>query len=463
MKKKVLSTILCVASGMVVSAQTLTTDDVDRLRNGFQMDASTRAIQNILTTTYDFKSLALNHQMDGTIDHVFKYRVDVSGITNQKKSGRCWMFTSMNVLRPSVMKQFNLTEFDFSHTYLYFWDLLEKSNLFLENIIATASKPFDDREVEHYFSAPVEDGGVWNHYFNVGGKYGVVPASVMPETENSYHSEEMLSVLNEKLRVAGYALREQAVASGRSAADMRRLRETKQAALADVYRILALCIGEPPTEFEWRYTDADGRTVTKKYTPKEFYDAITPADYSPENYIMIMNDPTREYYKLYEISNYRNTIEGINWVYLNLPNEDIKQAALKSIKNNEALYAACDVNKFLNRETGIMDPALYDYESLFGVSLSMDKKARILTRQSSSEHAMTLIGVDTDDNDIPVKWQFENSWGTEIGHDGYLTFTDKWFDEYMFRFVIHRRYLNHEAIAALSTEHIVLPPWDYMF
>ncbi len=175
-----------------------------------------------------------------------------------------------------------------------------------------------------------------------------------------------------------------------------------------------------------------------------------------------MNDPTREYYKLYEIDNYRNTIEGVNWLYLNLPNEDIKKAALASIKNNEAMYASCDVGKYLNREKGILDPEMYDYESLLGVKLSMDKKARILTRQSGSSHAMTLIGCDTDESDNPVKWEFENSWGAASGNKGYLTFTDEWFSEYMFRVVIHKRYLDAKAINSLEQKPIQLPMWDYM-
>ena len=177
---------------------------------------------------------------------------------------------------------------------------------------------------------------------------------------------------------------------------------------------------------------------------------------------MIMNDPTREYYKIYDIQNYRNTIEGINWVYLNLPNEDIKQAAIASIKGNEAMYTSSDVGKFFNRETGILDPEMYDYNSLMGVDFSMDKKARILTRQSGSAHAMVLVAVDIDENGNPTKWEFENSWGPQAGHNGYLTFTDKWFDEYIFRVVIHKKYLGEKALKALNQQPILLPMWDYM-
>ena len=269
----------------------------------------------------------------------------------------------------------------------------------------------------------------------------------------------MLSLINEKLRREGYLLRE---AAGAKRVKAETLTARKQAVLDDIYRMLALCLGEPPVSFEWRYRDAEGNLVSRDYTPMEFYFEITPEDYSPDNYIMIMNDPTREYYKLYEIRNYRNTYEGMNWIYLNLPNEDIKRAALASIKNNEAMYASCDVNKYLNRATGVMDPAMFDYEALFGVELSMDKKARILTRQSGSSHAMTLIGVDTDETDVPVKWEFENSWGTGYGNQGYLTFTDDWFDEYMFRLVIHQRYLDEKAVSCLGQEPVELPAWDYM-
>ena len=442
-----------------LSAQQLGEKEVNELRNSFKKDAAATAIQNVLTSDKDIRSNALNHDLQGKIDHYFKYRVKVSGITDQKSSGRCWMFTSMNVLRPSVMEKFNVAEFDFSHSYLFFWDFLEKSNLFLENVVATAKRPVDDREVVIYFQSPVDDGGVWNLYYNLAHKYGVVPASVMPETQHSDNTSQLRALVNEKLRKEGYALREAAIAGKKSD----ELAAMKQTALKDIYRMLALCLGEPPAEFAWRYKDKSGTVIEKTYTPKAFYNEVTPNDYSPQSYVMIMNDPTREYYKVYEIANYKSTIEGVNWTYLNLPNEDIKQAALASIKSNEAMYASCDVGKQHNRQTGIMDPKMYDYESLFGVNLSMDKKTRILTRQSGSSHAMTLIGCDTDSSDKPVKWEFENSWGTAAGNKGYLTFTDAWFDEYMFRIVIHRKHLSSKAVESLKQTPVQLPVWDYMY
>lgn len=447
-------------SSLTLSAQSVSESELRDIRDSFAHDDATTAIQNVLTENANIKSLALNRNVQGKIDHFFKYRVDVKGITDQKNSGRCWMFTSMNVLRPSVMEKYNLNGFDFSHNFLFFWDMFEKANLFLENVINTANAPYDDRLVSVLFGSPVSDGGVWNLYYNVAQKYGVVPQEVMPETAHSDNTSQLGGVLNEYLRTSGYKLRE-AVVSG-AKADMLKLE--KNNALKGVYRILALCLGEPPTEFTWRYKTKNGDIKElANYTPLRFYKEIIPDDYTPENYIMIMNDPTREYYKLYEIQNYRNTVEGINWVYLNLPNDVIKKAALASIKNNEAMYASCDVGKQFDKNRGILAMGLYDYESLFGINLDMDKKARVLTRQSGSTHAMTLIACDTDGNDKPVKWEFENSWGVAAGNKGYLTFTDEWFDEYMFRLVIRRDYLDQKSLKSLKQKPVQLPMWDFMF
>ena len=441
-------------------AQTISPRELSQIQSSFVKDGPTAALQNILVQNKSIKALALNHSAE-PVDNFFKYTTSVKGITDQMSSGRCWMFTSMNQLRPIAMKRYNVSSFDFSHNFSYFWDMFEKANLFLEDIIATADRSFDDREVVTYFKSPVSDGGVWNLFWNIGEKYGVVPAEIMPETEHSNNTSQMVSILNERLRAGGYALREMCAAGRKIDA----VRAEKVEILKDIYRILALCLGEPPAEFTWRYKDKDGKVQTVKTTPAEFYKTVIPENYNPENYVMIMNDPTRPYYKVYEIENYRNSIEGINWYYLNLPNDVIKVAALKSIKADEPMYASCDVGKQSNTASGAgkLDVGTYDYESLMGVSLAMDKKARILTRQSGSSHAMLIVACDTDDNDVPVKWQFENSWGASSGDHGYLTFTDRWFDEYLSRIVINRKYLDKKSIDALSGERVMLPCWDYMF
>lgn len=453
---------------VALSAQTVTPEMLQRIQSSFSRDdAATVAIGNILTTNADLRSSALNHAKAGATDHFFKYKVDVKGITDQQRSGRCWLFTSTNQIRPMVMKKYNLATFNFSNNYCYFWDLFEKANLFLENMIATADKPWDDRTVVEYLKAPVADGGVWNLFYNIVEKYGIVPESVMPETANSNNTGQMLGALNEYLRGAGYNIREAAASPAKGkkgeAARAAKIAGMKEDALKGVYRILALCLGEPPAEFTWRYQEKDGKIGSLSSTPLEFWKAIRPDDFGADNYVMIMNDPTREYYKRYEIENYRNTVEGINWIYLNLPNEEIKAAALSSIKAGEPMYASCDVGKQHNRATGVMDVNMYDLGKLLGVEMNMDKKARILTRQSGSSHAMLLVACDTDANDKPTKWQFENSWGPAAGNNGYMTFTDDWFDEYMFRIVINRKYLDDEVLKALDSKPVMLPVWDYMF
>ncbi len=456
--KKLLFTTALGAMSLSLSAQQVSENELKDIQSSFVQDQPTKALQNILTGEANLKKLSLNHELDGKIDHFFKYKVDVKGITDQHSSGRCWMFTSMNVLRPRVIKQFNLNAFDFSHNYTYFWDMFEKSNLFLENMIATADRPMDDRDVVFFLKEPVGDGGVWNLFYNVAEKYGVVPQNVMPETAHSNNTSQMRRFINTRLRAGAYQLRS-LIAEKKG---KKEIATAKTAILKDVYRVLSLCLGVPPTEFEWRYTTNDGEIKSIKTTPKEFYSQIIPENYDPKSYIMIMNDPTREYYKTYEIQNYRNSYEGVNWIYLNMPVEDIKQSAIASIKGNEAMYCSADVAQF-NREIGICDPKMYDLETLFGVTIDMDKKARILTRESGSAHAMTLMAVDTDENEKPVKWQFENSWGTDAGHNGYITFTDDWFNEYMFRIVVNKKYLSEKAIKAAQTKPIQLPAWDYMF
>ena len=456
---RILTAMIFCAVPLSMTAQELTSEQLKEISGAFVKDAPTRAIQNALTSNYDIRDLAKNNALEGKIDHYFKYKVNVKGITDQKRSGRCWMFTSMNTIRPLVMEKFNLQSFDFSHNYSYFYDMLEKSNLFLEAVISTAKKDMGSQEVSFYFKSPVSDGGVWNMFPNIAGKYGVVPDSIMPETAHSQNTANMRSIINERLRAGGLELRE--LVNSKAGKDA--VSAAKTAILKDVYRVLALCLGEPPAEFTWRYKDKDGNINTLKTTPLEFYRSIVPEDYDMDTYIMVMNDPTREYYRMYEIENYRNTFEGSNWRYLNLPSDVIKAAALASIKANEAIYTSCDVSKQFDSSEGISDPEMYDYESLFGIDLSMDKAERILTRHSSSTHAMALVGADTDDTDKPVKWMVENSWGADAGHNGYITMTDAWFDEYMFRFVINRKYLDEKSLKAAESKTIMLPAWDFMY
>ncbi len=462
LQKLALAALLFASAPLYAQNGVVSAEILDEVRGAYDNDDSaTRAVRNAVQSNSYIKGLALDRDVINALDHTFKYKVTRNKtITDQQSSGRCWMFTSMNVLRPQLVEKFNLNSFDFSHNYNFFWDMFEKSNLFLQNIVETADRDMDDREVVHYFKSPVDDGGVWNHFYNVSKKYGVVPKSVMPETAHSNNTSSMNAILKERLRKGGYEIRE-AVAAGAKKAEVEQI---KIDALKDVYRLLCLCLGEPPVSFDWKYTDKDGKVqVVKDLTPLKFFADIVPENYTPDNYVMIMNDPTREYYKVYDIKNYRNTEEGTNWVYLNLPNADIKSAAMASIKNNEPMYVSCDVGKEFNSAEGMLAMGMYDVESLLGIDLSMDKEARILTRQSGSAHAMTLVAFDTDENEVPTKWQFENSWGAASGDNGYLTFTDEWFDNYLFRIVVKEEYLDAKAVKALKGKSTKLPVWDYMF
>jgi len=434
----------------------LSENDLNQIKKSYDInDAYTKAVTNAVANN-DIKKLALDNANASKLDGEFKYKVDVNGISNQKSSGRCWMFTGLNVLRPIAAEKLNIDKFFFSTNYLYFWDILEKSNLFMEVVIASADKTMDSREVSHYFKNPVNDGGVWNSLANVVTKYGAVPASVMPETNSSESTSMMIRIINRKLREDGLALRD-------AKNNSKDTKPIKIKMLGDIYKILAINLGEPPSEFQWRVKNKDGNlTEYKTYTPKSFFAEVVPG-FDQNNYVLFMNDPTREYYKLYEIELDRNIQEGQNWKYINLPSEEIKKYAVKSIKNNDAMYASCDVGKFLNKENGTLDPNNFDYESLFNVKFNMDKKARIQTFESGSSHGMSLVAVDVDKNEIPTKWMFENSWGSNYGYNGYLIFSDDWFNEYMFRVVIKKEYIDKKTLKILDQKPTMLPAWDPMF
>ena len=439
-------------------AQEISKPEMDKIRSGFKKDAYTKAMQNALSSN-DISKLAWNRDNVGTTDQLFTYRVDVSGITDQKSSGRCWMFSSLNLFRPMAMKQFNVAEFEFSETYLYFYDLLEKANLFLNNMENSANLPIENEKVRWYLKSPVDDGGQWINFVNLANKYGMVPKETMGETNSSENTSLLTRFINTKLREDAIEIRELKNVK----ADPKKLAARKTEMLSEIYRMLALNLGEPPTEFQWRYKNKDRKIAdVKTYTPQSFMAEVF-GDTKLEDYVMIMNDPSRPFWKHYEVENYRNTEEGKNWHYVNLPNDVIKEFCIASIKNNEALYASCDVGKQLRRDVGILDVDNFDYESVYGVKFGMNKAQRIETGESGSSHGMALIAVDVDAQQKPVKWQFENSWGSTAGEKGYLTFTDAWFNEYMFRFVVNKKYLTAKVLEIYGQKPEMLPPWDPMF
>lgn len=405
----------------------------------------------------DIQKLALNRKNLGNIDNYFSNRIESKGVTDQKSTGRCWLFTGLNVMRAKVIDEKNMKSFSFSHNYNFFFDQLEKSNLFLEGIIATADKPMDDKKVEWLFKNAIGDGGQWTGVVDIIQKYGVVPSDVFPESFNSENTRWMSKLIRRKLKEDGLELRQMIVDGEKK----KKINERKVTMLSEVYKILVVTLGEPPHNFEWRFQDNDDQlSEIKSYTPISFYEEFVNIDLG--EYIMFMNDPSREYGKLYEIDYDRHTFEGGNWKYINLEIEKIKELAKESIIGNDAMYFSCDVGKQLNSKLGHLDVNNYDYGSVFGIEFGMDKKQRIQTFESGSSHGMTLIAVDIVD-DKATKWLLENSWGSDSGFEGHLVMTDKWFDEYMFRVVIHKKYIDSETLKILDQEAIQLPPWDPMF
>ena len=456
MKRHLLTIALCAAVSAGAQAQTagggISAQMLQQLKQSYQETPSDKAIRNAIGSN-DIRALALNQDNLKAMDTHFSIRVDSKGITDQKSSGRCWLFSGLNVLRAKMIDKYDLGPFTFSQNYCFFYDQLEKANLFLQGVIDTRDKGFDDREVDWLFSNPIGDGGQFTGVANLIMKYGVVPSDVMPETLNANSTGAMRTQIATKLREDGLKLRD---------AKAKDCQAMKTEMLKEIYRMLVLCLGEPPQEFEYTTRDSKDNVIsTKTYTPLSFYKEYVGTDLN-NSYVMLMNDPSREFGKVYEIAYDRHVYDGQNWVYLNVPIETIKEIAIASIKDNTAMYFSCDVGKFSDRKKGTLDLANFDYGSLFGTTFPMDKKQRIMTHASGSSHAMTLIAVDIKDGK-PVKWMVENSWGESAGYKGNIIMTDEWFDEYMFRLVVERKYVPEDLVGYLDQEPVKLPAWDPMF
>ena len=428
---------------------------LQEIRASYTEDAADRAARNAMAQTA-IATLATNADNLAMIDTNFSHRVKTKGITDQQQSGRCWLFTGLNVLRAQMIEEYDLGELTFSHNYLFFYDQLEKCNLFLQAVIDTKHLDMEDRQVEWLFKNPLNDGGQFTGVSNLVMKYGVVPAEVMPENYQTNNTSQISNLIKLKLREYGLKLREQK--------DRRSPVALKTEMLKEIYQMLVRAYGVPPTEFEWTLRNKSGEVVsTKTYTPQSFYKEYFGELNLEQDFVMVMNDPSREYHKVYEIEYDRHVYDGDNWVYLNLPIDEVKALAIASIKDNTAMYFSCDVGKFLLSKKGTLDIANFDYESLFDVEFPMNKEERVRTFASGSSHAMTLIAVDLDEEGNSKKWMVENSWGSKSGWQGNLIMTDEWFEEYMFRVVINKKYIPEETLKLLEQEPVMLPSWDPMF
>lgn len=405
------------------------------------------------------KESAKNHTLLRAIPHQFSLKLEQGAVTNQKSSGRCWMFAALNVLRFDLIKKLNVEDLELSQSYTMFFDKLEKANWFLENILETLDEPTDGRLVQYLLSMPMNDGGQWDMMVNLIEKYGLVPKSAMPETHMSSNSRDMNACLTEKLRGWACRLREKHM----QGISVKQLRAEKEEMLATVYRILCICLGEPPKQFDFSYTDKD-KVFHKAegLTPRTFYRQFIGADLS--EYVSIINSPTEDkpFYRSYTVRFLGNVKEGRIVRYVNLPAEELKRAAVRQLEEGHPVWFGCDVGKASIRADGVMAVDAYRLDELLDTDFPMTKGQRLDYGQSLMTHAMVFQGVDLDESGAPTRWRVENSWGEDAGEKGYYVMTDDWFEEYMYQIVVHQKYLSDEALDAYWSEPIVLQPWDPM-
>ncbi|MBQ8158317.1 MAG: C1 family peptidase [Prevotella sp.] len=422
-------------------------------------EGAERALMNALAGN-SIDDLSRNHSKAGALDTYFSVETKKQSITDQQQSGRCWMFSGMNVLRGDYQRRTDSLSVSFSQAYLFFWDQLEKANLMLQGVIDTGNKPIDDQRVQFFFHYPISDGGTFCGIADLADKYGLVPSEVMPETTASDNTSRTRQLIASKLREYGLQLRDMVQKGKKDGA----LEKAKTRMLSQIYHMLQFTIGQPVEKFTYAFRNSKGQAIgePKEYTPLSFYKEVVG---KPLNgtFIMAMNDPRREYYKTYEVEYDRHTYDGHNWKYVNLPMDDIEQMAIAALKDGRKLYSSYDVAKFLDRKRGYADLENFDYGSLFGTTFGMKKADRIATFDSGSTHAMTLTAVDLDSKGKARKWKVENSWGGSWGQQGCLIMTDEWFREFMFRLVVPNEYVPEKIMKAFQSQPVMVMPEDPLF
>lgn len=404
------------------------------------------------------KASAKNYETERNARYDFSINLEQGKITNQKRSGRCWMFAALNCLRFQVMKKLDLENFELSQNYTLFYDKLEKANYFLESILNTLDEPTEGRMIAYLLAAPLNDGGQWDMLTAIVSKYGLVPKEAMPESAASSDTGEMVSYMTEKLREYACVLRK-SYKAGKSADE---LREMKNEMMQNIYNMLCICLGKPPKTFDFEYRDKDKNFHRDlNLTPQAFYEKYIGLNL--DDYISLINAPTddKPYYRSYSVEHLGNVWEGRQVRYVNLPIEELKKAAIAQMQDGEPVWFGSDVGQCSNRN-GIMDLDIYKVEDLFGTTFGMNKAERLDYRQSLMTHAMVFQGVNLDENGRPNRWRVENSWGEDAGKEGYYVMSDRWFDEYTYQVVVNKKYLPKEALEAYESEPIMLKPWDPM-
>lgn len=463
MKKTTLALGLCLALATTAGAQKqggISASMLQQIEKSQGSTATNKALFNAVASNR-IDNLAKNFSNRNTFDTHFSVETTKQSIHDQKSSGRCWMFSSFNVFRADFARHHaDSLSVEFSHDYLFFYDQLEKANLMLQGVIDNAKKPMDDVRVQFFFKNPLNDGGTFCGAADLAPKYGLVPKSVQPETFSAENTSKISSLISSKLREYGLELRKM-VADGKKA---QAIDARKTEMLSTVYRMLAMALGEPVKEFTYQFRNRCGEPVgePRRYTPLEFYNE-TVGHQLAGTFIMVMNDPRRPYHKTYEVEYDRHVYDGTNWKYLNLPMEDIAKLAIASLKDGKKMYSSYDVGKQFDRELGYLDTGNFDYASLFSTTFPMNKADRIATFDSGSTHAMTLVAVDLDKDGNPLKWKVENSWGPNNGAQGCLIMSNRWFNEYMFRLVVDKKYVPENLQKEFEQKPVMVMPEDPLF
>ena len=435
---------------------TITEEILNKFNQRFHKDSQNRIAACAIASS-GINAASLNQNTIRKHNNLFSDTTKMGKITSQNQSGRCWMFAALNTARVTTMKKLNMKTLEFSQNYTLFWDKLEKANYFLESIIETVDEDLNGRLVTHLLTAPLQDGGQWDMFKGLLQKYGIVPKYMMPETFHSSNTAVMAANLTRRLRRDAKCLRE-AYENGK---DIQSLTAMKEDMLYEIYNILVKCLGEPPTVFDFEYEDEDEvYHVDRKLTPIEFFNKYV--GWNLEDKISIINAPTKDkpYEKMYSIKYLGSVKEAEIIKYLNLPIEELKKAAIKSIQAGEPVWFGCDVGKMSHRDLGIMDLDLYDYDETLSKIDDFDKADRLNYGESMLTHAMVFTGVDLDENQKPIKWRVENSWGDKAGKKGIFSMSDRWFDEYNYQIMVDKKYLDEKYHKILDMEPVMLEPWD---
>ena len=436
----------------------LTKEFTDQLYANYEANVKYVALENAVTHNGIHASLETRKSaVENT--PVFSLDLTKDKVTNQKASGRCWMFAALNTFRHKMISSFQLEDFELSQAHTFFWDKYEKSNWFLEQVIATADQELTSRKVAFLLQTPQQDGGQWDMVVSLFEKYGVVPKSVYPESISSSNSRELNTYLNKLLRQDAQILRD-LIHSG---ADSEAVASKKQALLQEIFNFLAMSLGLPPREFDFSYRDKDNQFHSESgLTPQSFYKKYV--DLQLDDYVSIINAPTTDkpYGKSYTVDMLGNVVGSRPVRYLNVPMDRLKELAIAQMKAGETVWFGSDVGQVSNRKAGILATDVYDFEAGMDIHLTQDKAGRLDYAESLMTHAMVLTGVDLDEAGQSRKWKVENSWGDKVGTDGYFVASDAWMDEYTYQIVVRKEFLTPDELAAYEAEPIVLAPWDPM-